>query len=76
MTNQIITMRSASSGVGGATDDMKLVSVQVGRPRNVQWRGKPVSTGIYKEPVAGRIMVHRFNLDGDQQADDRSRRTR
>ncbi|HJU04162.1 MAG TPA: MOSC domain-containing protein, partial [Nitrospiraceae bacterium] len=31
--------------------------------------GKPVSTGIYKEPVAGRIMVCRFNLDGDQQAD-------
>ena len=48
---------------------MKLVSVQVGRPRTVRWHGKPVSTGIYKEPVAGRIMLHRFNLDGDQQAD-------
>ena len=46
---------------------MKLVSVQVGRPRMVWWRGKAVSTGIYKEPVAGRIMLHRFNLDGDQQ---------
>jgi len=50
-------------------DDMKLVSVQVGRPRTVWWHGKAVSTGIYKEPVAGRIMLHRFNLDGDQQAD-------
>ena len=48
---------------------MKLVSVQVGRPRTVQWHGKAVSTGIYKEPVAGRIMLHRHNLDGDQQAD-------
>jgi N-ethylmaleimide reductase len=48
---------------------MKLVSVQVGRPRTVRWRGKPVATGIYKEPVAGRIMLYRFNLDGDQQAD-------
>jgi MOSC domain-containing protein YiiM len=50
-------------------NDMKLVSVQVGRPRTVRWHGKSVSTGIYKEPVAGRIMLYRFNLDGDQQAD-------
>lgn len=69
MNDHTITMRGARSGFGRATDDMKLVSVQVGRSRTVQWRGKPVSTGIYKEPVAGRIMVHRFNLDGDQQAD-------
>ena len=48
---------------------MKLVSVQVGRPRTVRWHGKSVSTGIYKEPVAGRIMLRRFNLDGDEQAD-------
>ena len=48
---------------------MKLVSVQVGRPRTVRWRGKAVSTGIYKEPVAGRIMLRRNNLDGDRQAD-------
>ena len=49
--------------------NMKLVSVQVGRPRRVRWHGKAVSTGIYKEPVAGRIMLRRDNLDGDQQAD-------
>ena len=48
---------------------MKLVSVQVGSPRMVRWYGKPVSTGIYKEPVAGHIMLYQFNLDGDQQAD-------
>jgi len=49
--------------------DIKLVSVQVGRPRDVPWHGRVVSTGIYKEPVTGRIMLRRFNLDGDQQAD-------
>jgi MOSC domain-containing protein YiiM len=48
---------------------MKLVSVQVGRPCTVRWHRKLVSTGIYKEPMAGRIMVYRLNLDGDQQAD-------
>jgi MOSC domain-containing protein YiiM len=48
---------------------MKLVSVQVGRPRTVRWRGKAVATGIYKEAVAGRIMLRRHNLEGDEQAD-------
>jgi hypothetical protein len=65
MSNQTTTMRAKSSGFGGAAPDMKRVSVQVGRSRTVQWRGKPVSTGIYKQPVAGRVTVHRFNLDGD-----------
>ncbi|SLM49472.1 MOSC domain containing protein [Nitrospira japonica] len=48
---------------------MKLVSVQVGRPRTVRWRGKSITTGIYKKPVTGRIMARHFNLEGDQQAD-------
>ena len=48
---------------------MKLISVQVGRPRKVQWRRTSVTTGIFKEPVAGRIMLRRNNLDGDGQAD-------
>jgi MOSC domain-containing protein YiiM len=48
---------------------MKILSVQVGRPRTVRWRGRAVTTGIYKKPVAGRVMLRRFNLDGDQQAD-------
>ncbi|MFL6231402.1 MAG: MOSC domain-containing protein [Pyrinomonadaceae bacterium] len=48
---------------------MKLVSVNVGRPRLVEWRGRTVSTGIFKEPVAGRVMLRRLNLDGDRQAD-------
>lgn len=69
MNNQVIMSTGASSGFGPALADMKLVSVQVGRPRTVRWHSKPVSTGIYKEPMAGRIMLYRFNLDGDQQAD-------
>lgn len=69
MNGPVIMRTGASRYVGRATADMKLVSVQVGRPRKVWWHGKPVSTGIYKEPVTGRIMLHRFNLDGDQQAD-------
>lgn len=48
---------------------MRLVSVNVGRPRLVSWRGRTVSTGIFKEPVAGRVMLRRLNLDGDRQAD-------
>lgn len=48
---------------------MKLVSVNVGLPRKVVWRGKAVMTSIWKEPVAGRIRVSKFNLDGDRQSD-------
>jgi MOSC domain-containing protein YiiM len=48
---------------------MKLLSIQVGRPRKVKWRRRTVTTGIYKEPVTGRIMLRRHNLDGDEQAD-------
>ncbi len=49
--------------------DMKLVSVNVGLPRVVMSNGDPVSTGIFKEPVVGRVMVRTLNLDGDRQAD-------
>lgn len=48
---------------------MTLLSIQVGRPRKTKWRRATVTTGIYKEPVAGRIMLRRHNLDGDEQAD-------
>jgi MOSC domain-containing protein YiiM len=48
---------------------MKVLSVNVGLPREVLWRGKPVTTGIWKEPVAGRVPLRRLNLDGDRQAD-------
>ncbi|MGB7894765.1 MAG: MOSC domain-containing protein, partial [Microcoleus sp.] len=48
---------------------MKLISVNVGLPREVTWKGKTVSTGIFKEPVSERVMVRSLNLDGDGQAD-------
>lgn len=48
---------------------MKLISLNVGLPREVLYRGKPVSTGIYKTPVEGRVRLRTLNLDGDQQAD-------
>ena len=49
--------------------DMKLISVNVGLPRVVMSNGDQVSTGIFKEPVAGRVMLRTLILDGDRQAD-------
>ncbi len=48
---------------------MKLLSLNVGLPREVCWRGKTVTTGIFKEPVEGAVMLRTLNLDGDKQAD-------
>jgi MOSC domain-containing protein YiiM len=48
---------------------MKILSLNVGRPRLVLRNGEPVSTGIYKDPVPGRVMMRTLNLDGDRQAD-------
>jgi MOSC domain-containing protein YiiM len=48
---------------------MKLISVNVGLPRVVMSNGDAVSTGIFKEPVAGRVVLRTLNLDGDRQAD-------
>jgi MOSC domain-containing protein YiiM len=48
---------------------VKIVSINVGRPRGVEWRGKNVTTGIFKEPVAGPVRVQKLNLKGDEQAD-------
>ena len=47
----------------------QVLSVNVGQPRAVVWKGRMVATGIFKEPVAGRIAVRRLNLEGDRQAD-------
>ena len=49
--------------------DAKLVSVNTGKPREVEWRGQKVSTGIYKSPVDGPVPVRFLNLEGDGQAD-------
>lgn len=46
-----------------------LVSVNVGMPADVPWRGRTVHTGIYKTPVTESVMVRRLNIDGDGQGD-------
>jgi hypothetical protein len=48
---------------------MKLLSVNVGLPRDVDWRGKTVWTSIFKAPVPGRVRVAKLNVEGDQQSD-------
>src|SRR5882724_5620795 len=48
---------------------MKLASVNVGLPREVTWHGMKVVTGIFKQPIEGRVALRKLNLDGDRQAD-------
>lgn len=48
---------------------MELLSVNVGRPKEVRYKGRSVETGIFKEPVEGLTMLRALNLDGDGQAD-------
>jgi MOSC domain-containing protein YiiM len=48
-----------------------VVSVNVGRPRQVDWHGRTVTTSIWKHPVDGRHRVAGVNIDGDDQADRR-----
>src|SRR5437660_4034654 len=48
---------------------MKIISLNVGLPRLVLRNDEPVSTGIFKEPVQGPVMLRTLNLDGDRQAD-------
>ncbi len=47
----------------------RLLSVNVGRPRDIEWKGRIVHTGIWKDPVRGRCRVGRLNLEGDGQGD-------
>ena len=47
----------------------KLLSINVGCPKEIEWQGKPVRTAIWKYPVAHRVRARRLNLDGDGQAD-------
>lgn len=48
---------------------VRIVSVNVGLPREVVWKDKVVTTGIFKHPVEGRVRLRTLNLDGDRQAD-------
>ncbi|MGC1303683.1 MAG: MOSC and FAD-binding oxidoreductase domain-containing protein [Caulobacteraceae bacterium] len=56
-------MAKTTSSIG------QLLSVNVGLPRDISWRGRVVHTGIWKEPVAGRRRVSRLNVEGDGQGD-------
>jgi ferredoxin-NADP reductase/MOSC domain-containing protein YiiM len=47
----------------------RLLSVNVGLPRDIEWQGRTVRTAVWKEPVQGRRMVRRLNIDGDGQGD-------
>jgi ferredoxin-NADP reductase/MOSC domain-containing protein YiiM len=47
----------------------RLLSINVGLPRDVEWRGEKVHTAIWKQPVLGRVTVRRLNLEGDGQGD-------
>ena len=47
----------------------RLLSVNVGLPLDISWQGKTVHTAVWKEPVQGRRMVRRLNIDGDGQGD-------
>ena len=48
---------------------MKVVSLQVGLPREITWQDVTATSGIYKQPVGGRVALRKLNLDGDRQAD-------
>ncbi len=48
---------------------MNVISINVGLPRDVKWRGQIVQTSVFKEPVARTVKVRRLNIDGDQQSD-------
>jgi hypothetical protein len=48
---------------------VRLLSVNVGLPRELEWRGRRVRTSIWKTPAEGRVRVTRLNLEGDEQSD-------
>lgn len=50
---------------------MKVLSINVGQPREVPWDGQIVRTSIFKTPVEGPVRLRRHNLDGDRQSDQR-----
>ena len=53
------------------TQTGRVVSLNVGLPRAVMWRGREITTAIWKQPVEGPVALHGVNFDGDDQADRR-----
>ena len=68
MSTQMLDNRGMATAVRDGTVG-RLLSLNVGVPRDVKWEGKTVRTAIWKEPVTGSRMVRRINIDGDDQAD-------
>src|SRR4051794_9199285 len=60
----LLHLRADTSPMSG-----RLISVNVGLPKDVTWRGRTVFTGVFKEPVTGPCRVRTLNLDGDGQGD-------
>ena len=58
-----------SAGSRKASTMARLLSVNVGLPHDIEWKGRTVHTAIWKNPVGGRCRVSRLNLDGDSQGD-------
>jgi len=67
--NQPPRRPSGAAAIGIVAQPARLVSINVGLPRDIAWHGKTVHTGIWKEPVRGRVMVRRLNIVGDGQGD-------
>jgi MOSC domain-containing protein YiiM len=55
--------------VGDTQKTARILSVNVSLPREIDHKGQIISTGIFKEPIEGRIKLRTLNLDGDRQAD-------
>jgi MOSC domain-containing protein YiiM len=64
-----VNSADSSNRQGTESFIMKLISINVGLPRDVTWHGKTVRTSIWKSPVEGRVRLSKLNLDGDQQSD-------
>jgi MOSC domain-containing protein YiiM len=67
--NSTISYKQQRCVYDGSSIMMKILSVNVGLPRDVLFRGEVITTGIFKEPVQGRVRLLKLNLDGDKQAD-------
>lgn len=70
MTRDLKSQSSSHPARNAANEEMmKLISVNVSKPRDVAYRGKMVRTGIFKEPVKGRVWLRKLGLDGDGHGD-------
>ena len=67
LPQRVTQCRSVQEGIPGAM--AQLLSVNVGLPRDIEWKGRTVRTAIWKYPVHGRCRVDRLNIDGDGQGD-------